>query len=159
MTYANPNRAPSGRSQSQQPSAIDNVIAEIRKLGSMSALQPQTFAEEGGYADKVAQDSKDKLKPTQLRKVFTEVKQIRRKLERECRTEADWSQPFDRTDLLRLMPVLAYSQARGLLPKEVYELFKLIFSKEKLKTNRDFERTADFLEAVLAYHKYHNPKA
>ena len=61
---------------------------------------------------------------------------------------------FDRTQLVKFMPTLAYSTGRGLLPQDFYEILKLSLGPERLKSKGDFLRAADFIEAVLAYHKY-----
>jgi CRISPR type III-A-associated protein Csm2 len=134
------------------------TIAEVKKrfsgLQRMGDLRTDEFAEEGGLADSLAVEFGVDLKPTQLRKVFSEIKRIRRQVEREARNEAERQQSFDRTRLLKLMPTLAYSVGRRLIPEDFYDILKLSLGRERLQTNADFIRAADFIEAVLAYHKY-----
>lgn len=142
-----------------QKKRIERIINEIGKLSSMAALDRQKFADEGGYADEVVQAFgedekgrvnkdriKDALKPTQLRKVFHALKQVQLKVKR--------SGQFDRADLLRMNPELAYSTGRGLLPREFYTLLKTCLSPDRLKSAEDFLMAFDFLKAILAYHKY-----
>jgi CRISPR type III-A-associated protein Csm2 len=130
------------------------VTQRIQKLQRMSDLPPAEFSEEGGLADSLAIEFKDKLKPTQLRKVFTEIKRVRRDVERQGAPAPE--APFDRARLLKLMPTLAYAVGRDLLPRGFYDILKLSFGQERLKTTSDFLRSADFVEAILAYHKFHS---
>lgn len=132
--------------------AIKEVIREFNKLAQIGQLAPSEFAEEGGLADRLVsnRDDREKLNSTQLRKVFQQIKG----LEREVRKKKEGDQ-FDRSRLLNLMPMLAYAAGRGLLPLDFYNLLRgHLLNKDKLKTNQDFLRTAKFLEAVMAYHKY-----
>jgi CRISPR type III-A-associated protein Csm2 len=129
---------------------IQSVLEAIRRKETMSELQPEEFAEEGQLADQVAGHfGKDDLKPTQLRKVFHTLKRMQQGVKGK---KAD--DPFDRTELLKLIPELAYATGRGLLPQKFYELLRLCLSSEKVKTNADFLRAFDFVEAILAYHKF-----
>jgi len=130
---------------------VQDVRTRLAGLARMSYLTPDEFAEEGGLADVVARELGNNLKPTQLRKVFTEIKRVRVQV-----TKAQPGAPFERASLLKLMPTLAYAVGRKLLPEEFYEILKLILGRQRVQTNADFVRTADFVEAVLAYHKYRN---
>jgi CRISPR type III-A-associated protein Csm2 len=144
-----------------QARRIEHIIKQIQELSSMTDLDPQSFADEGGYADEVVrafgEDEKgkvnqkkigDALKSTQLRKVFHALKHVQLKVKRTGQGR------FDRLELLRMTPQLAYATGRGLLPKDFYSLLKVCLSPERLKSNEDFLRAFDFLEAILAYHKY-----
>ncbi len=134
--------------------SIRDVKRKIQGLARMGELKPEDFTLEDGLADSLAVEFGNDLKPTQLRKVFSEIKRIRRRVEREARTEDTRKEPFDRTQLVKLMPTLAYSTGRGLLPSDFYDILKLSLGPERLQSKGDFLRTADFIEAVLAYHKY-----
>ena len=124
---------------------VKQVLEEMKRLTRMKDLDPSKYCEEEGYADSLAQKiGKDELKPTQLRKVFHALKDIQRTLK---------SQPFDRSQVMKLIPELAYALGRGLIPKPFYDLMRICLSKEKLQNNDDFERLMDFLTAILAYHK------
>lgn len=125
---------------------IAQVMKRIESLESMSELRVEEFAEEGELADSSAQGFGDKLKPTQLRKVFHTLKSLQREVERD--------KEFDRSKVIRLMPTLAYASGRGLIPEDFYKLLKLCTSREKLKTADDFTKLVEFLEAILAFHKY-----
>lgn len=142
--------------------SIREVKEKIQELSAMSELDPSLFCEEEGLADSLIQEfnrQRKDLKPTQLRKVFQELKAIQRDVRKKIRVgvEKDKELPFDdeyRTKVVKLMPYLAYSVGRGLIPKDFYELIKLCLSTEKLKTYGDFLRVADFVETIMAYHKF-----
>jgi CRISPR-associated protein Csm2 len=142
-----------------QTKRIERVINQLEKLPTMSALERRDFADEGGYADevvrafgenqegRVSKDRiKDALKPTQLRKVFHALKAVQVKVKRTGK--------FDRGDILRITPELAYATGRGLLPRDFYQLVKTCTSPERLKSADDFLKAFELLEAILAYHKY-----
>jgi CRISPR-associated protein Csm2 len=121
----------------------------IRALPSMSALKPDEYAEKDGWADIVAADRD--IKATQLRKIFHYVKDLKREFQR--------SEPnINRGKVSLLMPMLAYAHGRKHIPKDFFELLTLCFGQDKCKTADDFESAVNFLEAIMAYHKYHNPK-
>ncbi len=130
---------------------VREVKQRIEALSSMSALDPKDFCEEEGLADSLAQRfGKEALKPTQLRKVFHPLKAMRRDVERELKSEEDRKRPFQRTEVIKLMPTLAYASGRGLIPKDFYDIMRTCVSAQKIKTNDDFIRLAEFVEAILA---------
>lgn len=124
---------------------IQDVQKYIRALPSMSALKPEDYAEKDGWADVVAKTSN--MKATQLRKIFHYVKDLKREFQRN---EAS----FNRAKVALLMPSLAYAQGRDLIPRDFFELLTLCFGQDKCRTAEDFENAANFLEAIMAYHKY-----
>lgn len=130
--------------------SIHDVQKHIRALPSMSAIKPDEYAEKDGWADVVARTGE--MKATQLRKIFHYIKDLKREFQRT-------DSKFNRAKVALIMPSLAYAKGRGHLPSEFYELLTLCFGQDKCKTAADFESAADFLEAVLAYHKFHHPKA
>lgn len=131
-------------------SDIQKVIQRITELQRMSELDVQEFAQEDGLADKVVQAvGVNNLKPTQLRKVFHTLKSIQQRVKQQPPENG-----FDGTELLRLMPTLAYAVGRELIPREFYQLLREVFAPDRLRTNADFLRAFDFVEAILAYHKY-----
>lgn len=130
--------------------SINDVLNIIRGLPSMSAIRPDDYADRDGWADVVARTSE--MKSTQLRKIFHYVKDLKREFQKNDNS-------FNRAKVALLMPSLAYAKGRGLLPEDFYKLLTLCFSQDKCKTVADFNSTADFLEAILAYHKYYHPKA
>lgn len=136
---------------------VKEVLQKIKETTPMSSLDPKDFTDEGGYADTLAkffveQDKKqhkDRLKPTQLRKVFNALKTI--ELNYRGKSGED---KFEISDVLTLKPELAYALGRELIPIEFYNLMKDSLTSSKLPKVKDFKRLMEFLTAVLAYHKY-----
>ena len=133
------------------PYTIPEVINEVRGLKSMSELKPESYAEENGLADSFVQalisDQREvPLKPTQLRKVFHQIKDMRRQFKHDV--------PYERAQVALVMPTLAYAVGRKLIPDDFYQLMKLCFGQQRCQSQQDFESAADFLEAIMAYHKY-----
>ncbi|MCS6859778.1 MAG: type III-A CRISPR-associated protein Csm2 [Abditibacteriales bacterium] len=135
---------------------MQTVLNTIKGKKAMSELRPEEFALEGGLADQVVlsfggtkRKIKEALKPTQLRKVFHTLKEIQQEVKAK-----DKSGKFDSTKLLRLTPELAYATGRELLPRDFYLLLRECLDPKRLPTNADFLRAFDFVEAILAYHKY-----
>jgi CRISPR-associated protein Csm2 len=130
---------------------FQEIKVHISRLNNMSDFEPSDFCEEGGMADSLARQFRDKLKPTQLRKVFHELKQIQQKVRNENQDGT-----FDRSKVLGLLPLMAFSCGRKLIPEEFYELMKICLHRDRLKTNKDFLQIVEFVSAILAYHKFHN---
>lgn len=139
---------------------IREVKEKIDSLTTMSELDPIVFCQEDGIADSLIQEfnkQRKELKPTQLRKVFHELKAIQRDVLREIKGEEDKKQSFDkpfRKRVMKLMPTMAYATGRGLIPRDFYEVMKMCLEPEKLKTYEDFLRVSEFIEAIMAYHKF-----
>lgn len=139
--------------QSEHLDAVQEAITHIRQLERMRCLQLDDFAPEGKLADRVAQASiKADLQSTQLYKIFHELKNIQKEVWRAP------DEPFERTKVLRLIPLLAYAAGRKVIPEKFYQLLKALLDTSKIETNADFLRAFDFIEAILAYHKYHSEK-
>ncbi|WP_456393655.1 type III-A CRISPR-associated protein Csm2 [Persephonella sp.] len=129
-------------------SKIKQNIINARKLSEV--LKPEKFAPPGGWADLIVNDLRrgknSKLKTTQLRKIFTEVKEI---CEKQIKGISE-----DKTELYLLYPKLAYAYGRDLMPRNFYEL--LIACLDKLKNSsdkEDFRRFKEFMTAIVAYNK------
>lgn len=138
----------------QKPQKLQDFEQKLKQNKPLSELLlPKDFAEENGIADLIAKEYKDKLNPTQMRKVFHTVKAFQRNLRGKNPRE-----PLDgevRTQLILLKPNLAYAVGRNnTLPKDVYDILKLCINDQKLKTVADFNSLVDFLTAVLAYQKF-----
>jgi CRISPR-associated protein Csm2 len=131
---------------------INEITQEIKRAKKLSeVLKPKVFAPPGGWADKIVQELKvgrggTKLKTSQLRKIFAEVKDI---CEKRIK---DISQ--DETEIYLLYPKLAYAQGRNLMPKNFYQL--LVACLDKLKENadkEDFKMFEEFMTSIVAYNK------
>lgn len=136
----------------------DQVKDEIKKLVAMRKLSPNRFADEDGMANKLAKSfGKDGLKATQLRKIFHALKEIERKVNREIKGgRKKKTDTFDSQELALMMPDLAYAKGRKLIPDKFYDILRLCL-REKVETYEDFERAMQFIEAVMAYHKFNYP--
>jgi CRISPR-associated protein Csm2 len=140
-----------GYREERKDSEIKEVIQKINSLQSLNQLDGKEIAKEGGYADQVAKSLKD-LKTTQLRKLFGEIKENERKL-----NEKNWKDI--EADFYMIRPSLAYAKARRLVPYDFFKLMSVCMSKvdsgsdEQKKEN--YRRFVQFLEAIVAYHKYY----
>ena len=130
---------------------IRDIIKKIDSLQNMSELDEKTIAEENGYAESVAKGNKN-LKTTQLRRIFDRVKTIERKL-----NEDGWDDV--RSEFYMLRPELAYAKARKLIPQDFFGLvdacMKQVDKGNNEQKKKNYARFVRFLEAIVAYHKYH----
>jgi CRISPR-associated protein Csm2 len=140
--------------------AAQAVKQRIESLSAMHELAPRDFADESGLANQLARGfGKDELKATQLRKVFHALKDVERGVKQELRGRRKTPQDaFDTQAVSLMMPNLAYAYGRGLIPEEFYQILRLCL-RDKVKTNEDFLRSVQFIEAVLAYHKFNYPSS
>lgn len=139
----------------------EDIRAVIRKISkpdfTFSQLAPEDFAPIDGCAYAVATKidrgkAKGRLKITQLRKLFAEIKRLERELGASRETESLTPQFYSQLYLLH--PVLAYAKGRDLIDQDFFELMRVSLSRDKLKTVADFRRFSQFLTAVVAYSKY-----
>jgi CRISPR-associated protein Csm2 len=135
----------------QQANNIQDVRKYLNNLTSMSEINPLDYAEPEGWADVVVRSVGRNLKATQLRKIFHYIKDLNREFQKP-------DAKFNRSKVALIMPSLAYAQGRGHIPNDFYDLLTICFGQGKCKTAEDFESAVNFLEAIMAYHKFHNPK-
>ncbi len=143
--------------------AIIDAKEKIKKLANLSELDKKEIAMENGLADNIGKGFKDKkdeqIKSTQLRKFFDEIKDIERKLKEK---ENIWENVSDDFHLLR--PKLAYANARKLIPNDFFDLLSECMNKVDTETSNNeqkkenYKRFVNFLEAIVAYHKYYTQK-
>jgi|GEM_PF-798224 len=117
-------------------------------------LQPEGVCEGIAYAV----GCMNKLKRSQLRKFFNEIKTI----EYDLKSEEDIKKIKIR--ILALIPKLAYSKGRNLIDENFYEFMKTILSKVKEDMNEKnaqevFEVFVKILESIVAYHTFHFQEA
>jgi len=131
---------------------IDELIQTLEKFRDnpekiKEELKEGNILKKGGYADKLAQNLKGRLKMTQLRKVFHQIKKIQNYIEKG----KDYREPIYET-----YPLLAYNKGRKNIPNDFYRLMvTLLDLSEK---NKDIaKRTVKFVEAIVAYYKYYSP--
>jgi CRISPR-associated protein Csm2 len=136
---------------------ISEVIKDIEK--GILNLDLEEYIKPGGICEGIAGAVGyiGKLKRSQLRKFFNEIKT----LEYDLKTEKDIKKIKIR--ILALIPKLAYSKGRDLIDENFYEFMKTILSKVKEDMNEKnaqevFEVFVKILESIVAYHTYHFPK-
>jgi CRISPR-associated protein Csm2 len=130
---------------------MDKIIQAIRNKKSFKEVAIMEFAPSGKWADSIAASLGDKMKTTQLRKVFTAIKLIEQNVRGKKKDE-----PLDAPSLYMMMPHLAYAKARKLINDDFYNLMKEILGdgkSGKIQTVEDFLRFAEFMTAIVAYHK------
>jgi CRISPR-associated protein Csm2 len=109
------------------------------------------FLEPKGIAEAIA--STITFKPTQLRKIFHQLKTIKQSLKGKDKINGD------EVHIIKILPLLAYSKGRNLISEDFYELIKALISKVRESgQTEDFSKFVDIFEAIVAYHKYYNPK-
>lgn len=139
--------------RNDQNNEINEIISEINRLDKLCDMSVKDFADEGGYADIVAKNSKN-LNTNQLRKFFAAVKVI------EQKDDLSWEKIEPQFYLLK--PRLAVSVGRKNIPKPFYDLMMAIMRKVDVGDEEDklksFNTFINFFEAIVAYHKFYYPK-
>ncbi|MCD6519489.1 MAG: type III-A CRISPR-associated protein Csm2 [Anaerolineae bacterium] len=126
-----------------------------QKKGLAELITPEDFCDEGAVASALARDKR--LKSSQLRRVFGAVRTLERQVARE-NDETELNLHI-RQRLALLRAELAYAKGRKLIPKDFYQVMTKCLQKDHLSTVADLRRLGEFLSAVVAYQKYHNPEA
>ena len=118
-------------------------LISIIKDTELKEIDLEMFLEPNGFCEAIAAGID--FKPTQLRKLFHELRKLQYQRDQSIRL-----------NLLKLIPYLAYAKGRELIDDEFYS-----FSKElilKVENQEDFKIFVDIFEAIVAYHRYYNPK-
>jgi CRISPR-associated protein Csm2 len=123
------------------------VIERIQQVKSFSEIKVEEYALPGGFAEEIARREKD-MKTAQLRKFFTKIKNLEKKLQGKNET---LSNDF-KNEVYLIIPELAYSKGRGLIKQEFFEIITTAI-KDKLKTVDDFRNFSRFMTAIVAYKK------
>lgn len=142
---------------------IEKIISEIEKFTNLSEMPTKDFAKEGGYADILANKWRNSLKTSQLRKFFAAMKGIEKNID----YGEKWGNIESQFHLL--LPQLAYARGRivggaPLIPEGFLDIMKSCMKKvdvgedEELKV-KNYKTFVKFIESIVAYHKYYNPRA
>ena len=130
---------------------IDVILNGIEKLNMFKDLDIKLLANEGEYADTLANKLK-KMKPTQLRRFFGAVKEIEKNLNGKGWEDVE-------VEFYLLKPKLAYAKGRNLIPAEFHEVVKTSMNKVDVGNNEDkianYKMFVRFLESIVAYHKFY----
>jgi len=133
---------------------VESILKEIEELRMLKDLKEKKIADEEGYADTIASRLRG-MKTTQLRKFFDSIRKIKEELK-----DGGWEDV--EAEFYLLKPKIAHARGRNLIPEEFNELMKVCMRKVDIGEIQDkkenFERMVDFLEAVVAYHRYYNPR-
>ncbi len=128
---------------------VTDVKSHLRGLETMRQLEPAYFAPLGGAADVVARSVGGKVKMAQLRKLFGGLKRVERQ-HSHCRDDEE----LEKDGVYLLYPDIAYANARNLISNDFFDVMAALIEPERLKTVGDFRRVMEFMQAVVAYHKY-----
>ncbi len=119
----------------------------------LAQLEPKNFALEDGEAHQIAQSLiKGGMRITQLRKFFAQLKVI----EKNLKGKSGKLEPAIENQLLLLNVDLAYAFSRGLITKDFYDRLKNYLKGAESVEN--VRRLVQFLEAVIAFHKFEERK-
>jgi CRISPR-associated protein Csm2 len=134
---------------------VESILEKIKQLEMLKDLKEKDFADENGYADTIANNLRG-MKTTQLRKFFDSIREIKEKLKKGSWEDVE-------ADFYLLKPKIAHARGRNLIPEEFNELMKVCMKKVDIgedtdKKKKNFEKMVAFLEAVVAYHRYYNPR-
>jgi len=89
-------------------------------------------------------EQKLQLKTTQIRKILTRFNKIE-----------EGKKDFDKNEVIKLKPILAYTSARNEPTRELVRILDSSISKIKIGKEGvgDFKKICDFLRGVVAYHR------
>jgi len=148
----NPGRQPQNRGRSRGPDIAGEIakdLAQCKSLGEeLTAEKVVELGERGGeHLKRVG------LKTSQIRKFLDGVNRI--KVEGHLKGTEEGS--FFRGQCQLLRPQLAYAAARQ---RETVEPLQKMLEPclKKVASKKDFDRLHQFVEALIAYHRYYGGK-
>ncbi len=121
----------------------ESFFREIDQLNSLKSLDPGKINE---FADKLGGLIHHDIATSQLRRVYGEIKRLQR------------GATFDAKGLDIFTPRLAFASARKPELETIYEVFKRCRPKITNKDKEDLNKFVFIIEALVAYHKYHEEK-
>ncbi len=127
----------------ERPSVVDGIIRKVSGLDKLADLSGDDLVR---FSDDFGMELKEsKVTTSQMRKIFSEIKHIHR--------EAQSTKRFNIDRVKMLKPKIAYLAGR----EDKLKPFKRVMDTfiDKVGDGEDFARLASFMEAVMAYHKYH----
>jgi len=129
---------------------IDNINIKLSELDEEEFIQPEGLCE--------AISIGLQFKRTQLRKFFSEIKDIKAELQKANPNDNSKNHSIG-VRLIAIIPKLAYSKGRELIDEEFYLFMKILIQKLRNELNKDnFKKFDQIFEAIIAYHTYHHPK-
>ena len=146
-----------GRREAEEVRKTQTLVNElVQQLNKISKLCELKLTDDLVDPDKgklsqlakefaTAQREEDKLKPTQLRRVFHDFKRMEQDLKR--------GKKLNLVELKLTVAELAYARGRGVIPQPFYELMKALLLK--VSDGNDLASLISILTVLLAYHKYY----
>jgi len=127
---------------------ISDFENKAKQVDYSKEIKPSEYAIPGGFAELLAR-SERKMKTAQLRKFFTKVKNIEKRLKGK-KGELDEA---TKDELYLIVPELAYAVGRDeLVTRRFFNIVTTII-KDKLKSVDDFRNFSRFMTALVAYKK------
>ncbi|MEO0091507.1 MAG: type III-A CRISPR-associated protein Csm2 [candidate division WOR-3 bacterium] len=136
----------------KQKSKTEDFAEQIKKFSDLTekSLKPEEYAKPDGWAESIAKEQKDKIKTAQLRKFFNKIKSLQRN-KSDIKTI--------KLELIKLIPQLAFAKGRNVISKDFYDLLMACIwgnNTCRIKSKEEFDNFVSFLEAIVAYHKFHS---
>ncbi len=131
------------------------VCGELNDGKRFTELKEETNENLPAFAAWTAEEIKDNIKPTQLRRFYTYVKSIERNAREDKNGVLDSK---SKAKLMFLLPKLAGSanvkkKKEEKAIKVLHDIFATCIQKnKKIKSKEDLERFVEFFEAILDYH-------
>jgi CRISPR-associated protein Csm2 len=138
-------------SASAQEDVASRIAVKIKSLGRMSDLDVDEMIKMANELGEYLSSHEVDLKTSQIRRFSDAVK----KIESQAKNNRD---NFNRNSLLLLKPKIAYATGRlkeG--KKNPLEPFQKVIDPaiDKVRDCDDFFRFAQFMESIIAYHRFH----
>lgn len=124
-----------------------NELIQRLKKEPIANIHVRELVKPGGYAHSIV----DKLgvKRSQLRKVFSEMKEIFERVKEKGTIDEEIEVKF-----YMLYPIIEYQRNRGIIKEPFARLMEaLLDNLERYKTPENFEQAERFLTALVAYMK------
>ncbi|WP_456343045.1 type III-A CRISPR-associated protein Csm2 [Thermovibrio sp.] len=146
------------------------LLRQENRYKFFSLLSNEELYRPGFYVYRLSYDLRSSLKATQLRKFFNLIKKIETDIKHLKGTNPDKLQDILKS-ILRMYPLIYYSEARNLIPKPFLKILVAFLNRaedelEKVKQEgkplneclSELRKFIEFMNSLVAYHKYFNPK-
>jgi CRISPR type III-A-associated protein Csm2 len=142
-----PNKTQNNKKQNSK-NPIEEFINELNKKECFSEFDLRDLIGPNGYADNIAASLKKQVKISQLRKFFSEIKEI---------SKIGESKPEEAQKKIWLLyPLIAYAEGRDVIPNNFANMLNKVLEKveaENCNKADDYKRLEDFMTALIAYFK------
>jgi CRISPR type III-A-associated protein Csm2 len=131
---------------------IIKFLQELKSIPCFSQFNLRKLIGPNGYAEQIARNVSRDVKISQLRKFFSEIKEI---------TELGQKNPQEAQKRIWLLyPIIAYAQGRRVISRDFANMLNQVLEKvegESCNKKEDYKRLEDFMTALVAYFKKYNP--